>query len=41
MDGDDSASCPSPVGSGTTFTTTGMVAGANYVALGLNSSISP
>jgi len=41
MAGDDSASCPSATGSGTTFTTAYMVAGQNYVALGLNSSISP
>jgi hypothetical protein len=41
MAGDDSASCPSATGSSTTFTTAYMVAGANYVALGLDSSISP
>jgi hypothetical protein len=41
MAGDDSVSCPSATGSGTTFTTAYMVAGQNYVALGLNSSISP
>jgi len=41
MAGDDSASCPSATGSSTTFTTAYMVAGANYVALGLNSSINP
>jgi hypothetical protein len=41
MAGDDSVSCPSATGSGTTFTTAYMVAGQNYVALGLNSSINP
>jgi hypothetical protein len=41
MAGDDSNNCPSATGSGTTFTTAYMVAGANYVALGLNSSINP
>jgi len=41
MAGDDSNVCPSATGSGTTFTTALMVAGQNYVALGLNSSINP
>ena len=41
MAGDDSASCPSATGGAVTFTTAYMVAGANYVALGLNSSFSP
>ena len=41
MAGDDSASCPSATGNSTTFTTAYMVAGQNYVALGLNSSINP
>jgi len=41
MAGDDSSNCPSATGSGTTFTTAYMVAGANYVALGLNSSLFP
>jgi hypothetical protein len=41
MAGDDTNVCPSATGSGTTFTTALMVAGQNYVALGLNSSINP
>jgi len=41
MVGDDSASCPPASGATTTFTTAVMVAGSNYVALGLDSSISP
>jgi hypothetical protein len=41
MAGDDSPSCPSATGNSTTFTTAYMVAGTNYVALGLNSSINP
>ena len=39
MAGDDSASCPPANGGASTFTTAYMVAGANYVALGLNSSL--
>ena len=39
MDGDDSNSCPPANGGASTFTTAYMVAGANYVALGLNSSL--
>ena len=41
MAGDDTNVCPSATGSGTIFTTALMVAGQNYVALGLNSSINP
>jgi hypothetical protein len=39
MAGDDSNTCPSPTGGSSTFTTALMVAGQNYVALGLNSSL--
>ena len=39
MAGDNSSTCPSTTGYGVTFTTTAMVAGQNYVALGLNSSL--
>jgi len=39
MAGDDSNTCPSTTGFSSTFTTTYMVAGQNYVALGLNSSL--
>jgi hypothetical protein len=39
MAGDDSSNCPSATGGSSTFTTAYMVAGQNYVALGLNSSL--
>jgi len=39
MSGDDSNICPSATGGSSTFTTAYMVAGQNYVALGLNSSL--
>jgi hypothetical protein len=41
MAGDDSSSCPSATGGATTFTTAVLVAGSNFVSLGLNSSYSP
>jgi hypothetical protein len=41
MAGDDSNVCPSSTGSSTTFTTAMMVAGQNYVALGMDSSLFP
>ena len=41
MAGDDSNNCPSATGGSSTFTTAYMVAGQNYVALGLNSTLFP